>query len=85
MQDRIKLNLISKEEMAKRIDVIKTTNPISFSTYISKWGAHTIRRVYNIDNKDTLKLYTYVFPFATYRIIIENDKKGFTDCSSYAI
>lgn len=36
MQDKIKLNLISKEEMAKRIDGIRTTNPVSFSTYISK-------------------------------------------------
>jgi hypothetical protein len=69
--------------MEKKIAKLRKSNPISFSTYISKWWANAIKRVYNVNNKDTLKLYTYVFPYGTYRVLITNDQKGVTDCDTY--
>lgn len=84
MANQIKLNLISKPDMETKIAELRKTNPVSFSTYISKGWAKTIKRIFNVNNSDELTLYTYVFPYATYRILIKNDKTGVTDCSTYA-
>lgn len=73
------LKLITKEKMQDYLNILREKKPRFVTQYKSIWGADCIKREYK-----WVTLYTYVFPYATYRII-KWKTKSVTDCYDYAL